>query len=360
MGLECQVYSRQTTTYQWGDVTVGSKLGKFLKRKNIELSIERYLVDALGAMALGLFGTLIVGVILDTIGQFSGLTILSDYGAFAKQMVGPGIAVAVAFGLKAPPLVLFASTVAGFAGAQLGGPVGAWVAAVIGTELGKAISRETKLDIVLTPAVVIVSGVTAAEFVGPPIAAGMSSLGAFIMWATELQPLPMGAILAVSMGWILTLPISSAALAIALQLTGLAGGAALAGCAAHMIGFAVASYRDNGFGGLVAQGLGTSMLQIPNIIKKPIIGLPATLAALIGGPLATMVFRMDTAFWGAGMGTSGLVGQFGTITAMGTAPRVWLGMALLHFILPAAVAWATAEFLRARGLIRDGDMKLDL
>jgi uncharacterized protein len=187
---------------------------------------------------------------------------------------------------------------------------------VAAVELGKLVSGETGLDIIVTPAVVVVSGMLAARFVGPPIAGFMKGLGEFIMWAAELHPLPMDIIVAAVMGWALTAPISSAALAIALELSGIAGGAALAGCAAHMVGFAVASFPDNGFGGLVSQGLGTSMLQIPNVIRRPLIGLPATVASAVGGPLATLVFRMDTAPWGAGMSTSGLVGQFATVVAV--------------------------------------------
>ncbi len=330
----------------------------FLRRKDIVFSVERYLIGALGAMALGLFGTLIIGVILETLGDALGLEFLVSAGAAAKAMMGPGIAVAVAFGLKAPPLVLFSSTVVGMAGAAAGGPVGAWIAAVVAVEVGKLVSGETRLDIVVTPAAVVVVGVLAAGTVGPPIAAFMEGLGAFIMWATELRPLPMGILVALVMGWALTSPISSAALAIALQLEGVAAGAALAGCAAHMVGFAVASFPDNGWGGLISQGLGTSMLQVPNIIRRPIIGLPATVASVVGGPLATMVFHMDSLYWGAGMGTSGLVGQFATVAAMGSGAAVFASMGVLHFALPAIIAGITAMWLRRRGWIRPGDMIL--
>ena len=330
----------------------------FFKRKNIEFSVQRYLIDGLGAMALGLFGTLIVGVILETLGTTVNWPALVMAGEYAKQMMGPGIAVAVAWALKAPPLVLFASVVAGFVGATLGGPVGAWVAAVLAVEFGKLVADETKLDIIVTPVTVILVGFTAARFIGPPIDVFMRGLGEVIMWATELHPFPMGIVVAVVMGWALTSPISSAALAIALELTGLAGGAALAGCAAHMVGFAVSSFPDNGWSGLVSQGLGTSMLQIPNIIRKPIIGLPATVASMAGGPLATLVFRMDTTFWAAGMGTSGLVGPIGTLTAMGADGGVFVAIILLHFLIPGLIAAVVASLMRGRGWLGPGDLQL--
>ncbi len=336
---------------------IGNRVKQFLRRKNIEFTVQRYLIDGLGAMALGLFGTLIIGVILDTLGSQLGLPSLIRMGEFAQDMMGPGIAVAVAHAFGAPPLVLFAAVVAGYAGAA-GGPVGAWVSAVVATELGKMVAQETRLDIIVTPSVVVISGVGAAEFVGPPIAAFMTGLGQFIMWATELHPLPMGIIVAVVMGWALTAPISSAALAVALDLSGIAAGAALAGCCAHMIGFAVASYPDNGVGGLVSQGLGTSMLQIPNVVRRPIIGIPVTVASMVAGPLATLVFRMDSTEWGAGMGTSGLVGQFATVTAMGWSAGVLLSMAVLHFILPAVISGIAAKYMRLSGRIAPGDMKI--
>ncbi len=341
-----------------GEPSTQARLARFLAKKDIAFTVERYLIGALGAMALGLFGTLIIGVILETLGDALGLAFLVTAGEAAKAMMGAGIGVAVAYGLKAPPLVLFSATVVGAAGAAAGGPVGAWIASVIAVELGKMVAGETKMDIVVTPAMVVVAGVLAAQTVGPPIAAFMEGLGALIMWATELRPLPMGVLVAVVMGWALTSPVSSAALAIALQLEGPAGGAALAGCAAHMVGFAVASLPDNGWGGLVSQGLGTSMLQVPNIIRRPAIGIPATVASIIAGPMATLVFRMDTLYWGAGMGTSGLVGQFATVAAMGSDVSVFASMGLLHFVIPAVLAGLTAIYLRKRGWIRPADMAL--
>lgn len=332
----------------------------FLKRKNIELSLKRYGIDALGAMALGLFASLIVGTILEVIGQQVGLAFLVDYGQRAKAMMGPAIGVAVAYGLGAPPLVLFASTVTGAAGAQLGGPAGSFIAAVIGAEFGKAVSKETKVDIIVTPATTIILGVAAGVLVGPPIGAFMKWLGVVIMTATEMAPIPMGILVSVVMGMVLTLPISSAALAVMLELGGLAAGAATVGCATQMIGFAVSSYKENGVGGLVSQGLGTSMLQVPNIVKNPLIWIPPTLASAILGPLATTILPMENVPIGAGMGTSGLVGQFGTIEAMGLSGSVLMKIGLLHFILPAVLTLIIAEFMRKKGWIKFGDMKLDI
>ncbi|MDW7651359.1 MAG: PTS sugar transporter subunit IIC [Bacillota bacterium] len=340
----------------------------FLERKNIVFSLERYFIDALGAMALGLFASLIVGLILRTAGQqLAGAfgdaavyTFLIDIGQAAMDMMGPAIGVAVAFGLKAPPLVLFASVITGAAGAQLGGPAGSFVAAVIGAEFGKAVSRETKVDIIVTPAVTIAAGFLAAILVGPAVSAFMKGFGQVIMRATELQPIPMGIIVAVLMGLALTAPISSAALAIMLNLSGLAAGAATVGCAAQMVGFAMASYKENGWGGLISQGVGTSMLQIPNIVKNPWILVPPTLAAAILGPFATTIFQMDNIPIGAGMGTSGFVGQIGTATAMGFNIPVLLKIILLHYLLPGVLALLFAQWLRSAGYIKPDDYKLDL
>ncbi|MBS3970036.1 MAG: PTS sugar transporter subunit IIC [Clostridia bacterium] len=339
-------------------MTENTSISGFLKRKNIEFTLKRYGIEALGAMALGLFSSLIVGLILKVLGERTGLEILVAYGTSAMAMAGPAIGVAVAFGLKAPPLVLFSSTVTGMAGYQLGGPAGCFVAAVIGAEFGKLVSRETKIDIIITPIVTIITGVAAGTFVGPVIGQLMSSLGVLIMKATELQPVLMGAIVSVLMGMTLTLPISSAALAIMLDLRGIAAGAATVGCSAQMIGFAVASFRENGWGGIVSQGLGTSMLQIPNIVKNPLIWIPPTLAGAIIGPLSTTIFRMENVAAGAGMGTSGLVGQFGTLDAMGFSTTVLLKIGLLHFILPIVLTLAISEFMRGKNLIKLGDMKL--
>lgn len=332
----------------------------FLQRKNIVFSLHRYGIEALGAMALGLFASLLVGLILKVLGDKLGIKLLVDYGVQAMAMMGPAIGVAVAFGLKAPPLVLFASTITGMAGAKLGGPAGCFVAAVVGAEFGKLVSKETKVDIIITPAVTIITGVATGVFIGPFINAAMVGLGQIIMRATELQPVPMGILVSVIMGLVLTAPISSAALAMMLKLGGIAAGAATVGCSAQMVGFAVASYRENKVGGLIAQGLGTSMLQVPNIVRNPRILIPPTLAGAILGPLSTTIMRMENVPAGAGMGTSGFVGQFGTIEAMGMSGAVIFKIAMLHFILPAILTLIISEFMRKKEWIKFGDQKLDI
>ena len=345
-----------------------NKFTSFLARKNIEFSVKRYLIDALSAMATGLFASLIIGLIIKTIGEqvaniagdngFSAVCVL--IGGAAMAMMGPAIGAAVAHGLKAPPLVIFASIATGYMGADFGGPAGAFVAAVIGAEFGKAVSRETKVDIIVTPAVTLVAGILAAKFIGPAVSALMKGLGFIINSATELQPFAMGIIVAVIMGLALTAPISSAALAIMMGLSGLAAGAATIGCSAQMIGFAIASFRDNGAGGLGAQGLGTSMLQISNIVKNWWIILPPTIASAILGPVSTCIFRMTNVPEGAGMGTSGLVGQIGTLTSMGFSWEVLGSILLLHFILPGVLAFIFDRILRKAGRIKTGDYKLEV
>lgn len=346
-----------------------SNIRAFLKRKDIEFSAKRYLNDALSSMALGLFASLLIGLIIQTIGEQTAIlagdntisAFLIQSGQTAKNSMGAAIGAAVAFGLKAPPLVLFASIVTGGMGAILGGPAGAFLSAVVGAEFGKAVSKETKVDIIVTPAVTILMGAVAASVFGPVVSALMNGLGAVIMNATEMKPFLMGIIVSVIVGLVLTAPISSAALCIMLGLGGLAGGAATVGCCAQMIGFAVISYRENGMGGLLAQGIGTSMLQVPNIIRNPWIVVPPTLAAAILGPLATSrLFHMTNVAAGSGMGTSGLVGQIGTFTDMGFSTSVLISVLLLHFVLPAILSLLFDKALRMRGLIKEGDYKLEL
>lgn len=332
----------------------------FLAARNIEFSMRRYGVDALNFMALGLFSSLIVGLILKTIGAWADLPWLVAVGMQAQGVMGAAIGVGVAYALKAPPLVLLASVATGTAGAALGGPVGCFIAAAVGAECGKLVSKTTPVDIIVTPAVTLMAGVAVAQFIGPAIAAMMTEIGALIMWAVELQPLLMGMVVAVLMGIILTLPISSAAIAIALSLSGLAAGAATVGCCAQMVGFAVMSFKENRWAGLLSQGLGTSMLQMPNIVKNPKIWIPPIVASAVLGPVATLGFKMSNIPSGAGMGTSGLVGQVGTINAMGNAPSVWLAIGLLHFVLPALITLAVAMLLRKKGWIKEGDLKLDV
>ncbi|MDR2884848.1 MAG: PTS sugar transporter subunit IIC [Deferribacteraceae bacterium] len=333
---------------------------KFLRRKNVVISVRRYLIDAMGAMALGLFSSLLVGMIIQTAGNLTGIQFMVDFGKLAMQAMGPAICVAIAYGLQAPPLVMFASAAVGIAAVQAGGgPAGCYISAIIATELGKLVSKETKADIIVTPAVTLFAGIATAIFIGPYIGAFMEWLGSVIEWATTMQPIPMGISIAVLMGLALTAPISSAALAIMLGLDGLAAGAATVGCCAQMIGFAAISYRDNGVSGVVAQGLGTSMLQVPNIIKNPLILIPPVVASIILGPLATTIIPMSNVPEGAGMGTCGLVGQIGTVSAMGLSFTVIVKIVFMHFIAPIAITLPVAKVMMRKGLIKAGDMKLN-
>jgi uncharacterized membrane protein len=311
-------------------------------------------------MALGLFSSLLVGVIVQTAGDLTGVEFLIKFGQIAKQAMGPAICIAIAYGLQAPPLVIFASAAVGFAAIQAeGGPVGCYLAALIAAEIGKLVSKETKVDILVTPIVTLLTGVAVAIFVGPPIDKFMKWLGSGIEIATQLQPIPMGILVSVSMGLILTAPISSAAIAIMLNLGGLAAGAATVGCCAQMVGFAAISYRDNGVSGIVAQGLGTSMLQVPNIVRNPFILIPPTVAGALLGPIATTILPMKNIPVGAGMGSCGLVGQIGTISAMGVSAEVLIKIAVLHFILPVIISLLAAKIMVRKGLIKPGDMKLN-
>lgn len=340
----------------------------FLKRKDIEFTPKRYFQDALSAMALGLFASLLIGLIIKTIGEQSinivgtnyVSTFLVETGATAMSFMGAAIGIAVAWGLKSPPLVMFASAVTGMMGATLGGPAGAFIAVAIGAEFGKAVSKETKVDIIVTPAVTILMGAISATLIGPLIGKLMTGLGGAIVSATEWQPFFFGIFIAVVVGLALTAPISSAALCIMLDLSGLAAGAATVGCCAQMVGFAVISYRDNGVGGLVAQGIGTSMLQISNIFKNPWILLPPTLAGAVLGPISTCLFKMTNNAMGAGMGTSGLVGQIGTFTDMGFTVTVLMQVLTLQIVLPAVIAIVADKLLRKAGKIKNGDYLLDV
>ena len=366
------------------------KIRAFLRRKDIVFSAKRYFIDAMGAMAQGLFCTLLVGTILNTIGQqfhigFLNAVIVTigkgdgavnyTIGGLCSAMVGPGMAVAIAGALKAPPLVLFSLIPVGFATNYMGGaggPLAVLFVAIVAAEVGKAVSKETKIDILVTPIVTVLVGVGFAALIAAPVGKAASAVGQAIMWATELQPFFMGIIVSVVIGVALTLPISSAAICAALGLTGLAGGAAVAGCCAQMVGFAVMSFRENRWGGLAAQGIGTSMLQMGNIVRNPRIWIPPTVASAITGPIATCIFRMEMngAPVSSGMGTCGLVGQIGVYTgwindvAAGTKAAItgmdWLGLVLISFVLPAVLTWLIAIPLRRCGWIKDGDLKLDL
>ncbi|WP_040976527.1 PTS transporter subunit IIC [Necropsobacter massiliensis] len=335
-------------------------LKTFLAARNIEFSLRRYAIDAMNFMALGLFGSLIIGLILKNLGGWLAQPWLVELGAQAQASIGAAIGVGVAYALKAPPLALLTSTTTGMLGAALGGPIGCFIAAAIGAECGKLVSKLTPIDILVTPAATLITGMLAATLIGPLLASFMRETGELIMWAVELQPIPMSIIVSILMGMILTLPISSAAIAVTLSLSGLAGGAATIGCCAQMIGFAVMSFRENRWAGLLSQGLGTSMLQMPNIVKNPKIWLPPTLAGAIIAPFATVWFQMQNIPSGAGMGTSGLVGQIGTIDAMGNSLSVWSAIILLHFVLPAVFTLLLAAFMRRKGWIKPDDLRLDV
>ena len=348
---------------------------EFLKRKNIEISAKRYGIDALAAMAHGLFCSLLIGTIFKTLGSQLALPLFTDIGTFASAVSGPAMAVAIGYALQAPPMVLYSLAAVGWATNSLGGaggPLAVLIIAIIAAEFGKAVSKETKVDILVTPAVTIFVGVGLAMVIASPIGVAANAFGQFIKNTTVLQPFLMGIIVSVLVGIALTLPISSAAICAAFTLTGLAGGAAVAGCCAQMVGFAVMSFRENGWGGLVSQGLGTSMLQMPNIVRNPRIWIPPTLTAAITGPIATCVFKLQmndpAGGVNAGMGTCGLCGPIGVWTGwvndVSTGAKAaitamdWIGLALICMILPAVLTWIFGMFFRKIGWIGEGDLKL--
>lgn len=366
------------------------KVRAFLTRKEISLDFHTYGITALSAMAQGLFCTLLVGTILNTIATQLQIGFLNEpiisissgnqmipytIGGLCSLMVGPGIAIAIGASLKCPPLVLYSLIPIGFATNIMGGaggPLAVYFVTIVASEIGKLISKETKIDILVTPITTILVGIGIASIVASPIGYAASSFGEAVKWATTQQPFIMGMIVSVIIGIALTLPISSAAICAALTLTGLAGGAAVAGCCAQMVGFAIMSFRENKWSGLVAQGIGTSMLQMPNIIKNPKIWIPPILASAITGPIATCIFQleMNGSPVSSGMGTCGFVGQIGiytgwlndisnglkmTITAMD-----WIGLILICFIFPALLSWIFTSILRKWGWIKENDLKLDL
>ena len=367
-----------------------SKIKAFLRRKDIVFSGKRYGIDALGAMAQGLFCTLLVGTILNTLGQQFNIGFLNavivtlgkgegavtyTIGGLASAMVGPGIAVAIGSALHAPGLVLFSLIPVGFAANAMGGaggPLAVYAVAIVACECGKLVSKETKVDILVTPIVTILTGIGIAALIAAPIGTAAKAVGSAIMWATELQPFLMGIVVSALVGIALTLPISSAAICASFGLVGLAGGAAVAGCCAQMVGFAVMSFKENRWGGLVAQGVGTSMLQMPNIVKNPRIWIPPTLASMITGPLATCLFKleMNGAAVNSGMGTCGFCGQIGVWTgwvsdvAAGTKAAItamdWIGLVLICFVLPAILSFVFCQILRKWGWIKENDLKLEL
>ena len=361
-----------------------SGVKEYFKKKDVEISLKRYGIDALGAMAQGLFCSLLIGTIINTIGTQFGISFLTksvatvsgvEYtvGGLATAMSGPAMAVAIAFALKAPNLVLFSMITVGFASNALGGaggPLAVLFVAIIATEIGKLVSKATKIDILVTPLVTIGVGIFLSWLIAPALGKAAMWVGDLIMWATDLQPFLMGIVVSVVVGMALTLPISSAAICAAFGLVGLAGGAAVAGCSAQMIGFAVISFKENKWGGLVSQGIGTSMLQMGNIVKNPRIWIAPTLASAITGPLATCVFKlhMNGAPVSSGMGTCGLVGQIGVYTgwvndvAAGTKDAItafdWVGLILISFVLPAILSLIFHIGVKELGWVKDGDLTL--
>ena len=356
----------------------------FLAKKDIEISLKRYGVDALGAMAQGLFCSLLIGTIINTIGMLFNIGFLLEpiatiggvnytVGGLATLMSGPAMAVAIGKALKCPPLVLFSLVTAGFASNALGGaggPLAVLFVAIITAEIGKMVAGSTKVDILVTPLVTVCVGVFLSWLIAPTLGKAASSIGGVIMWSTELQPFLMGIVVSVIVGIALTLPISSAAICAALGLTGLAGGAAVAGCCAQMVGFAVMSFKENKWGGLVSQGLGTSMLQMPNIVKNPKIWIAPIITSAITGPLATCVFKlqMNGPAIDSGMGTCGLVGQIGVFQgwindiAAGSKAAItgfdWVGLILISFVLPAVIAPIINMICKKIGWVKDGDLTL--
>ena len=355
------------------------KIKAYFKAQNIEFSAKRIFIDGLGGMAYGLFASLLIGTIISTVGTYlfdlrftlwgNEYSLFADANGFAKAVQGAAMAAAIGYAMKAPAFVLYSLLTVGYAANALGGsggPLSVFFVSIVSIFFGKLVSKRTPVDLIVPPAVTILTGVLAAMLIAPPIGKIGTVIGNFIMWATEMRPFVMGLLVSAVMGAVLTLPISSAAICAAFGLTGLAGGACVAGCCAHMVGFAVASWRENRFQGLAAQGLGTSMLQIPNLMRKPVLWLPAVAASLVGGPLATCVFHLEQNGFAiaSGMGTCGLVGPIGVIVGWvnGDGATAWdiVGLILVAVVVPALVSWAVSELMRRRGLIKPGDYKLDL
>jgi len=352
-----------------------SKTKEFLARKDIEFSVKRYVLDAFSAMAFGFFGSLLIGLIIKTIGEQSLAAFgdnqisafLINIGGVAMTIMGPAIGVAVAYALKAPPLVLYASAVVGWFGAMAwtdggvaGGPAGAFIAVIVAVEFGKLVSKETKLDIIITPGVTVLVGAIVARLIGPLIGALMTGLGNIIVTATDMQPFWMGIIVSVIVGLVLTSPLSSAALCMMLGISGLAAGAATVGGCTQMVGFAIISIRVNGIGGIFGLGIGTAKLMLTNAIKKPVILIPPTLASAVLGPVSTVLFKMTNIAAAAGMGTCCFVGQIGTFTDMGFTLDVLWKVVLLHIVLTGLLSWLFYLPMRKWGVIKDEYMKLPM
>ena len=361
------------------------RIARFLAKKDVEISARRYAINALGAMALGLFGSLLIATIFNAIGMIPALAFFKTIGGYGAKAAGPAMAVAIAFALKAPPLVMYSTALVGLMANEMGGaggPLAVFFIVLIATEIGKLVSKETKVDILVTPFVTVLVGGLLAMLVAPQIGTLVGYIGNFISWATLQVPVVMGLVISVVVGMALTLPISSAAICAGIGLSAigtgdlglaLAGGAAVAGCCAQMVGFAVMSFRENGWGGLVSQGIGTSMLQMPNIVRNPRIWIPPIVASAVTGPLATCVFglKMYGAAINSGMGTCGFLGPIGVVIgwfgeeyvnpAYGNAAigaMDWVGLALICFVLPALISWGLGLVLRKIGWIKENDLKL--
>lgn len=355
-------------------------LKKYFKQQNIQFTSKRIMIDGLGGMALGLFASLLIGTIIGTIGNYVPWKLLADVSAYTKVVQGAAMACAIGYAMQSPPFVLYSLLTVGAAANTLGGaggPLAVFFVALVAIFCGKMVSKRTPIDLIVTPTVTIISGVFVAGIIAPPIGTVAIATGNFIMWATEMQPFFMGIIVSAAMGIILTLPISSAAICAAFGLVGLAGGACVAGCCAHMVGFAVCSYKENKVNGLAAQGLGTSMLQVPNLMRKPILWVPPVIASIVNGPIATVIFKMQQngAPIASGMGTSGLVGPIGVVSgwfnpseaavaagAVAKAPTAfdWLGLVIIAVVIPAVISWFVGEYMRKKGMIQFGDYSLNL
>jgi uncharacterized membrane protein len=350
----------------------------FLKKQGIDFSWNRLGIKGMGAMAQGLFASLLIGTIFNTLGTQLGIDFLNKVGGFATGVTGAAMAVSIGFALEAPPFVLYSLVAVGQAANGLGGaggPLAVYFITLIAIIAGKLVSKVTPIDLIVTPLVTIAVGVGVSYLLAPPIGKAASSIGIAIMWATDMQPFIMGILVSVIVGIVLTLPISSAAICAALGLTGLAGGAALAGCCAHMVGYAVASFRENKVGGLFAQGLGTSMLQIPNLVKKPVLWLPAVISSAVNGPVATCIFKLEQngPAIASGMGTCGLVGPIGVVTGwltpseaalnagqtVGGSAFDWIGLVVTAFVIPAVFTLIASEIMRKKGIIQYGDLKIE-
>lgn len=350
------------------------KIKKFFERKNVTLSPKLYFVDVMGTMALGLFSSLLIGTIFSTLGKYTGWEFLNELAGYTKSATGAALGVAIAYKLSAPPLVLFSAAAVGIAGNGMttefmlggelksisAGPAGAFFVVLVAVELGKLVSKETKVDILVTPTVTVASGIALAKLICPGIAYCMYWLGYFINTATEMQPVIMGIIISVVIGMILTLPISSAAICAMIGISGIAGGAAGAGCCAQMVGFAVISYSVNGMSGLIAQGLGTSMLQMGNIVKNPRIWIAPTLASAITGPISSAVFGLKCTGVSAGMGTCGLVSPIDMIASTEMNTFRWVGLLLVCIVLPAVLSLIFNAVLLRLGWVKKEDYKLTL